>query len=89
MVEVTIQLPDSLANTFGETPALRARRLIEDAAIEEYRAGRFSQRQVGEILGLDYWETERFLSERNVSLNYSLADLEVDRTTLDKLLGHK
>jgi len=89
MVEITIKLPDMLARTFGATPEARSQRLTEDAAIEEYRAGRLSQRQVGEMLGLDYWQTERFLTERNVSLNYSLGDLQADRATLDEVLGRQ
>lgn len=87
MVEVIIKLPDTLANTFGTTSETRAQRLAEDAAIEEYRAGRFSHRQVGEMLGLDYWQTERLLIERHVPLNYSVADLDTDRATLDEVLG--
>jgi predicted HTH domain antitoxin len=87
MVEITIKLPDLLARTLGPTAEARAQRLTEDVAIEEYRAGRLSQRQVGEVLGLDYWQTERFLVERNVALNYSVADLEADRATLDEVLG--
>ena len=39
------------------------------------------------MLGLDYWQTERFLTERNVPLNYSLGDLQADRATLDEVLG--
>jgi predicted HTH domain antitoxin len=89
MIEVTIKLPDTLARTFGETPELRSQRLIEDAAIEEYRCGRLSHRQVGEMLGLDYWQTEHFLAARNVSLNYTLGDLEADRAALDEVLGVK
>lgn len=87
MVEVTIQLPDTLASTFGGTSEARTRRVAEDAAIEEYRAGRLSQRQVGEMLGLDYWQTERLLSERYVPLNYSADDLQADQATLDEVLG--
>ena len=89
MVEVTIKLPDALARAFGATPEARTQRLTEDVAIEEYRAGRLSQRQVGEMLGLDYWQTERFLSEHNVALNYSLGDLQADRATLDEVLPRK
>ena len=87
MIEVIIQLPDTLANTFGVTTEARVQRLSEDAAIEEYRAGRLSQRQVGEMLGLDYWQTEQLLAERHVPLNYSTADLQADRVTLDEVLG--
>lgn len=87
MVEITIQLPDKFAGSIGETPSLRSRRVLENTAIEEYRAGHISQRQVGEILGFDYWQTEAFLAERKVPLNYGLSDLEIDRTTLDAILG--
>jgi predicted HTH domain antitoxin len=87
MIEITIKLPDVLASALGTTPEARSRRLTEDAALEEYRAGRLSQRQVGEMLGLDYWQTERFLTEHNVPLNYSLDDLQADRATLNEVLG--
>jgi len=87
MVEVTIKLPEALARSFGETNEDIGRRLLEDAAFESYRTGRLSQRQVGAILQLDYWETEALLKERGVPLNYTLADLEADRATLDKILA--
>jgi predicted HTH domain antitoxin len=38
-------------------------------------------------LGLDYWQTEVFLQERGVPLNYSAADLETDRATLANILA--
>lgn len=86
MVEVIVKLPDTLARTFGETAEARSQRLTEDAAVEEYRSGRLSQRQVGEMLALDYWQTERFLAERNVPVNYSVAELQADRQILDEIL---
>ena len=76
---------DEIATTDGVS-APPARQVIEDAAIERYRAGRLSHRQVGEALGLDYWQTEAFLKERGVPLNYSAADLETDAATLEKVL---
>jgi predicted HTH domain antitoxin len=60
---------------------------MEYAAVESYRAGRLSHRQVGQLLGMDYWQTENFLRERNVPLNYSEASLEADSAALDKILG--
>ena len=89
MVEITIKLPDMLASAFGATPEARSRRLAEDAAIEEYRSGHLCQRQVGEMLGLDYWQTESFLADRKVSLNYSLGDLQADRATLEEVLDRQ
>ena len=66
------ELPDQVARQWGETPDAVGRHVLEDAAIEGYRAGHLSHRQVGEMLSLDYWQTEAFLKERNVPLNYSL-----------------
>jgi predicted HTH domain antitoxin len=81
-MQVTVELPDQVARQWGETPEAVGRHVMEDAAIEGYRAGRLSHRQVGEMLGLDYWETEDFLKQRGVPLNYSAADLEADSATL-------
>jgi predicted HTH domain antitoxin len=63
------------------------RQVREHAAIEGYRAGRLSHRQVGEMPGLDYWQTETFLKERGVPVNYAAADLDADNATLDKILA--
>jgi predicted HTH domain antitoxin len=85
-MDVVVRLPDPVARQWGETPQAIGRHVVEDAVIERYRAGRLSHRQVGEALGLDYWQTEAFLKERGVPLNYSLADLDADAATLEKIL---
>ena len=85
-MQVTVKLPDEIARQWGETPEAVGRHVVEDAAIEGYRSGRLSHRQVGEMLGLDYWQTEAFLTERGVPVNYSAADLEADKAILDKIL---
>lgn len=86
MVEVTLRLPDDVARSFGDKPADVARRLLEDAAIEGYRSGRLSHRQVGCMLSLDYWQAEAFFATRRVPLNYSVADLEADSLALTRVL---
>jgi predicted HTH domain antitoxin len=86
-MQVIVQMPDQVARQWGETPDVVGRHVLEDAAIEGYRAGRLSQRQVGAMLGLDYWQTEAFLVQRGVPLNYSAADLEADHATLAKILA--
>jgi hypothetical protein len=74
-MKVTVNMPDQLARQWGDTPEAVGRHVIEDAAIEGYRAARISHRQVGELFGLDYWQAETFLEERGVPVNYSSADL--------------
>lgn len=78
-------MPDSVARQWGDTPQAIGRHLVEDAVVERYRSGRLSQRQVGEALGLDYWQTEAFLRERQVPVNYSVADLAADEVALEKI----
>jgi len=39
------------------------------------------------MLGLDYWQTETFLNERGVPLNYSAADLAADHATLERIIS--
>jgi len=85
-MQVTVKLPDQVARQWGSTPEAVGRHVLEDAAIEGYREGRLSHRQVGDLLGLDYWQVENFLRRRGVPLNYSAADLEADAATLDKIL---
>ena len=84
-MQVTVEMPDQVARQWGETPDAVGRHVMEDAAIEGYRAGRLTQRQVGAMLGLDYWQTETFLNERAVPLNYSAADLAADHATLERI----
>jgi predicted HTH domain antitoxin len=86
VMQVTVEMPDQVARQWGKTPKAVGRRILEDAAVEGYRAGRLSQRQVGAMLGFDYWQTETFLTERGVPLNYSSVDLASDNATLSKIL---
>ncbi|HEY3761336.1 MAG TPA: UPF0175 family protein [Verrucomicrobiae bacterium] len=86
-MQVIMDMPDQVARQWGETPDAVARHVMEDAAIEGYRTGRLTQRQVGAMLGLDYWQTETFLQQRSVMLNYSGEDLAADSVTLEKILS--
>ena len=85
-MEVVVSMPDTVARQWGDTAQAIGRNVVQDAVIERYRAGRLSHRQIGEALGLDYWQTETFLKERGVALNYSVTDLEADAATLEKIL---
>jgi hypothetical protein len=86
-MQVTVEMPDQVARQWGETPDTAGRHVMEDAVIEGYCAGRLTQRQVGAMLGLDYRQTETYLSERAVPVNHSAADLAADNATLEKILS--
>ena len=84
-MDVVVSMPDQVAHQWGNTPTVIGRHVVEDAVVERYRSGRLSHRQVGDALGLDYWQVENFLRERGVPLNYSSEDLGTDRAALRKL----
>jgi len=84
-MDVVLSMPDPVARQWEDDPKAIARHVVEDAVIERYRSGKLSQRQVGEALGLDYWQTETFLQGRAVPLNYSVSDLEADAAARDSI----
>lgn len=85
-MSVTIELPESIATQLQSNWGDLSRRALEALAIEAYRAELLSQPQVGEILGLNFWETEKFLKDRRVFLNYDENDLQEDMITHQRVL---
>lgn len=62
------------------------RAALEALAIEGYRANKFGSATVRRLLQHESrWETEQWLADRRVCLNYTLEDLEADRRTAAKL----
>ncbi len=84
-MQVTIQLPDEIAQQMGAQGDL-PRQVVEALAAEGYRSRRLSRQQVGRLLELDYWQTEEFLTQHQAKRPYELADLEIDRKSLAGLL---
>ena len=61
---------------------------MEHIALNGYTKGTLSRFQVQRLLGFDNrWDTEDWLGRHGASVQYSLADLDADRATLDRLLG--
>jgi hypothetical protein len=88
-VTITLNIPDSardlLLDAWGDQIDRAA---FEGLVIEGYRAGKYGEAAVGQLLGHESrWDTERWLAERGVTRNYTLEDLEADRATLRKLFG--
>lgn len=81
MVELTIELPEEIERELRAVWENLPRRALEALAVEGYRTGALTRRQVGQLLKLNFWETESLLKERAAMLQYTLADLEQDRLT--------
>lgn len=86
-MQVTVQIPDDMAQKLipqGQDPA---RTTLEAVAIEGYRSGALTSHQTRCLLGFETrYELDGFLKEHNVWEHaYSLEDLVQDRHSLRKL----
>jgi Uncharacterised protein family (UPF0175) len=83
-MEVTVELPDDIAKHLGEANKV-PRQMLEAFAAEAYRGQKLSRHQLSQLLGLDYWQTEEFLTQHEARRPFTLADLETDRRSLASL----
>jgi hypothetical protein len=83
-MEVTVELPDDIVRHLGE-PNKMPRQMLEAFAAEAYRAQRISRRQLSQLLALDYWQTEEFLTQHEARRPFTLDDLQIDRQSLASL----
>ena len=85
MKEITVSLPETILSVPGaslENLSTQVRQLV---ALELYRERLVSLGKAAEIAGLC---TEEFLdlaSQRSISMDYTLDDLEADRKTIQDL----
>ena len=84
-MQITIEIPDDIAEYLTEQVGNLPRHTLEAFAIEGYRGEHLSHGQVGRILGLSWWEVEMLLSEAKAYLHYDEDDLARDRETMRRL----
>ncbi len=85
MSTVTIELPETVRESLQAEGQELSRLTLESLAVEGYRQALLSHRQVGKMLGLDYWEAEAFLKAHKVYPNYDLEEFQQDLATLERL----
>jgi hypothetical protein len=85
MSTITINLPETIRESLEAQWQELPRFILEHLAVEGYRQGLLSQRQVGQMLGVDYWTAEEFLQAHKVYPNYGLEEFEQDLATLERL----
>lgn len=83
-MEVTFQIPDELAGSVNSARDL-SRRALEAFALEELRAGRISEPQLGEMLGLARIQMDGFLKSHGIYQEYTMEDFEHERAALKRL----
>ena len=82
---ITIELPEQIRESLEAQWQELPRYLLEHLAVEGYRTAALSQGQAGEMLGLNYWEAQAFLSRHKVYPQYDVEDFLQDLATLELL----
>jgi predicted HTH domain antitoxin len=75
---MTVDVPESVARLLPADPERRAQSVLEGLVIGAYTQGVISRGRACELLGLDYWQGERFFSQRGVFVNYDLQEFQND-----------
>ena len=85
-MNVTVRIPDEIAERLGAVGGDLARRALEAFAVEEYRAGRLTDHELRQLLGFgSRVALDAFLKARGVYLAYDGNDLDEDRRDLERL----
>lgn len=74
-MEVTMQIPDDIASRMSEAGGDLSRRALEAFALEELKAGRITEPELGRMLGLARLQIDGFLKTHGVYEDYTLEDL--------------
>ena len=88
MASVSFELPSEIARQLERAGANLAAEAKEALAVKLFRDGKLNHLQLSEVLGLDRFETDAVLKRHEVvERSLSFDDLEIERRTLDEVLG--
>ena len=89
-MQITIDLPDEIANTIGEKWNNFPRKVLECIAIEAYRQQAITSAQVGRMLNMtSRYEVDAFLKQTRAYLHYNKEDFQQDLLTMQELAQQK
>jgi predicted HTH domain antitoxin len=81
-MQVTLDIPDNLAEQLIAAGKDPSREALEALAVEGYRTQRLTESEVKQMLGYGTrMQVHALLKEHDVYLHYSLEDLETDAKT--------
>lgn len=85
-MDLTVPIPDEIVPYMQTVEGDLSRRALEALALQEYKSGRITDAQLRTMLGFrTVTQSDGFLKEHGVMLDYTLEDLEQDRATLSRL----
>jgi Uncharacterised protein family (UPF0175) len=85
-MNVTVQIPDDLANRLVAAGVDLPRRALEALAVEEYRHDRLSNAELQQLLGIESsFQLDAFLKAHDLWIEYTLEDAERERKSFERL----
>ena len=85
---ITLEIPDEIAAELSGEGRELSRAALEGLAVEGYRDGKLTQRQVGRLLGLSRVQAEDFLAQHVDLYRYDPSELGRELEALSKLDQH-
>ena len=85
---ITFEIPDEIAAELSSQGRELSRTALEGLAVEGYREGKLTQRQVGCLLGFSRIQAEDFLAQHVDLYHYDPSDLRRELEMLAKLDHH-
>ena len=85
-MEVTVQIPDDIANRVTASGVDLSRRTLENFALEEFRAERITKVKLRKMLGLERIELDGFLNSHGLPYDgYTLEEVNRQLEALRQL----
>lgn len=81
-----LAIPKEIAESVrGKLVGTLEQKAKEDLATQWYREGLITSGQVGEMLGIPWFEAQRLLRDRNAEQSLSLQEIKADADSLEEL----
>jgi predicted HTH domain antitoxin len=75
---MTVEIPETIAGLLPSEPSERLRSVTEGLVLGAYTQGLISRGRACELLGLNYWDGEKFFADRSIPINYDLGEFQHD-----------
>jgi hypothetical protein len=85
-MNVTVQIPDDLAQRLSASGGDLSRRALEALAAEEYKRGQLTKPELQRLLEIETsYQLDGFLKAHDVWIEYTIEDFEREREGLRRL----
>jgi hypothetical protein len=86
-MNLTVELPDAIAHSLQLDGPDPRRQTLEFFALQGYKSSRLSRRQVGDLLGFSFYETEEFLKANGAEIPITVEEVYRGAQALEELLA--